>query len=1012
MLKKRLSVFLLCALLLGLTAVTAYAEDVTMTFQLHNSTSEAYDAGCRMTVKTSSGASASLDAFDNSWHYYSLPYTQGDTATYAMTAAPGWRPGCMDVFDGTSVVSGDFTYTFSLDNVGSPYATGNFLRGDGTVKAPVSAIGEMGTVSSLSDVSMTVGAGYHAEDWRTPIRIVNNTKFDLAFLREGIVLTGANADAFKLNYVSDYTEVRYSASWGFEVQPKEGLAPGVYEADITLNERDGLVESGALSAHIRFEVLPLDLTDSTRGRLVMLGEELHLPYGQVGREYDFTLTGMGAVSTDEWVITDGALPKGLTLTSSGEQCTISGTPAPDSAGWAHLTLTQKHSGEDAVSVSYPMAIYVYVKESPYLFISSGTYFAEGGTLLDDSVIALPDVTVGNGQIYTETDVYLDSRGTGLDDRTSIRIEGAPDWLETANRFQYSRLYHTVYSEIVPGDYTLTARALYLEADGETVVDESDPQYLSLHVNAPPKLVREDLLQKDGQTYLPAATTGKPYSCTIRVNSGPLPFTAAIQDGYRLPEGLSLTYDADSVTISGTPAENQAWRHDLYITLTNDAGAFNENICININDPLALTILYNSSPVDALPAGVAGNWYPGLITGHGIYTDCTAEWVVEGGLPPFMYSNDIDSVAAGTPEAAGSWSWTIRWTLFDVDGTKLDEVKQSFSLTVYEPLDSVYRDRWYDLPAMRVGEAIEPVKLGELVSGGSGSLTWALVPGFMLPDGLTLDEAAGILSGTPAAAGYGDSFHVAVTDVLSGDQLKLLIEYPGGILATIVFDANGGTGEMPPAIYLDPYILPDPGNFMPPEGYRFSHWEIDGENYNAGDVFSSMVNVTAKAIWEKIPVFTLSFDANGGRGEMAPVEVREGELVQLPSCEFIPAAHFTFAGWDVNGVTLSPGDPIELSDDMMIRALWTRVSETSVSGRRSGGDVEYTVAADEESMGRTVTVIAAVYDERGRMTSVQLKEITLSAEEQTDTLTGLPAGGASLFLVGGDYAPLCASGDVE
>ena len=116
--------------------------------------------------------------------------------------------------------------------------------------------------------------------------------------------------------------------------------------------------------------------------------------------------------------------------------------------------------------------------------------------------------------------------------------------------------------------------------------------------------------------------------------------------------------------------------------------------------------------------------------------------------------------------------------------------------------------------------------------------------------------------------------------------------------------------------------------------------------------------------------------------------------------------------DVNGVTLSPGDPIELSDDMMIRALWTRVSETSVSGRRSGGDVEYTVAADAESMGRTVTVIAAVYDESGRMTGVQLNEITLSAEEQTDTLTGLPAGGASLFLVDGDYAPLCASGDVE
>ena len=79
-------------------------------------------------------------------------------------------------------------------------------------------------------------------------------------------------------------------------------------------------------------------------------------------------------------------------------------------------------------------------------------------------------------------------------------------------------------------------------------------------------------------------------------------------------------------------------------------------------------------------------------------------------------------------------------------------------------------------------------------------------------------------------------------------------------------------------------------------------------------------------------YTVSFNANGGSGEMAAVQVEEGEYT-LPACTFTGPGTKVFAGWEVT-VTMTygqwswdqtqvmqPGEKITVSKDTEIKATW-------------------------------------------------------------------------------------------
>ncbi|MFP5528371.1 S-layer homology domain-containing protein, partial [Peptococcus simiae] len=84
--------------------------------------------------------------------------------------------------------------------------------------------------------------------------------------------------------------------------------------------------------------------------------------------------------------------------------------------------------------------------------------------------------------------------------------------------------------------------------------------------------------------------------------------------------------------------------------------------------------------------------------------------------------------------------------------------------------------------------------------------------------------------------------------------------------------------------------------------------------------------------------TISFDANGGGGSMAPVETSEATYV-LPTASFTPPAGMHFAHWSVLGAVKQPGDEIPLTDDLVIQAVWEKDATASGAGSAGSGGAE-------------------------------------------------------------------------
>lgn len=80
--------------------------------------------------------------------------------------------------------------------------------------------------------------------------------------------------------------------------------------------------------------------------------------------------------------------------------------------------------------------------------------------------------------------------------------------------------------------------------------------------------------------------------------------------------------------------------------------------------------------------------------------------------------------------------------------------------------------------------------------------------------------------------------------------------------TVTFLSNGGTGTMAPVKIEDGKTYPLPAcGFTPPEGQKFSHWEIGGRSYATGARITVTGNLTAKAVYSQqtSPQFTFQFN---------------------------------------------------------------------------------------------------------------------------------------------------------
>ena len=161
--------------------------------------------------------------------------------------------------------------------------------------------------------------------------------------------------------------------------------------------------------------------------------------------------------------------------------------------------------------------------------------------------------------------------------------------------------------------------------------------------------------------------------------------------------------------------------------------------------------------------------------------------------------------------------------------------------------------------------------------------------------------------------------------------------------TISFNCNGGTGSMPDYESGENFLMPDCEFEL--ENYIFSYWAEDstgGDAYSPGEIYHPTDDTMFYAIWESESgeTFTVSFNANGGSGEMDD-DVIYGSTYIAPVCEFTKD-NYDFDKWALGsptGTTYYSGAIIDnIDSDIVLYALWKEKSSVNytVTFNANGG----------------------------------------------------------------------------
>ncbi len=246
-----------------------------------------------------------------------------------------------------------------------------------------------------------------------------------------------------------------------------------------------------------------------------------LPNGTVNSAYSVTLHSGGGVGTITWSVSQGSLPPGLSLSSSG---TISGSPT--TAGTTNFTISASDSGTPQQTKTQGLSITI----NPPLSITT---------------TALPSGTVATA--YSQN---IQTSGGTLPITWSVPANTLPPGLTLQGNASGVGVVSGIPTAV--GSYTFTV----------TATDSSSPQQ---SVNQQLTIVINNVPLSVTTTTLPNAAVGTAYNQPLQASGGTPPYTWTVATGSTLPAWLTLSGSGTSWTLSGTPTAAATSNFSLTVT---------------------------------------------------------------------------------------------------------------------------------------------------------------------------------------------------------------------------------------------------------------------------------------------------------------------------------------------------------------------------------------------------------------------------------------------------------------